>query len=110
MGSFFHHNESSRPSWSDVAYLRSNISTFPKRKVYGLIIWVGSVDRIHLVQVQSDVLMLQNRTSNDSQKIFGWIATEEVYPCNIIVPTCKHSYGYHWMMPSGKLALRGNTG
>lgn len=110
MGSFSYHNITTSKHWSNTAYLRSNMSTFPKRKVYGLIIWVGSVDRLHLVQMQSNLLTLQNRTSNDSQKIFGWIATEEVYPCNITAPPCKHRYGYHWMMPSGQMAYKGNTG
>jgi hypothetical protein len=92
MGSFSHKNDSSKQPWSNLAYLRQNVSTFPKRGVYGLIIWVGSIDRIHLSHMQSNLLTLQNKTSNDSQKIFGWIAAEDVYPCNF---RCK--YVYIWL-------------
>jgi hypothetical protein len=72
LGSFSHHNDTSKQPWSTVTYLRPNVSTFEKRSVYGLILWVGSVDRIHLSHMQSNLLTLQNRTTNDSQKLFGW--------------------------------------
>jgi hypothetical protein len=92
MGTFSHKNDTSIQSWSNVSYLRQNVSTFSKRSVYGLIIWVGSIDRIHLSHMQSNLLALQNTTSNDSQKIFGWIATEDVYPCNF-----RCIYLYIWL-------------
>jgi len=110
MGSFTHKNSTSTQPYSNVSYLRQNVSTFPKRSVYGLIIWVGSIDRIHLSHMQSNLLALQNRTTNDSQKIFGWIATEDVYPCNFSAPVCTYQLGYHWMMPSGLMGYKGNTG
>jgi hypothetical protein len=94
MGSFTHKNSTSTQPYSNVSYLRQNVSTFPKRSVYGLIIWVGSIDRIHLSHMQSNLLALQNRTTNDSQKIFGWIATEDVYPCNF---RCIYVYIYIWL-------------
>lgn len=111
MGSFFKKKpEISSPTWTNHTYLLPVSSNMEKRKVYGLIIWVGSNDRLDLVMRQTHTLGLQKATQNDSQKIFGWVATEDVYPCNISVPNCEHSYGYHWMMPSGMMHFQGHNG
>jgi hypothetical protein len=56
-------------------YLRS------KRSVYGVIIWVGSLSRIDVALNQAAVLRLQDKDIDDSKRIVGWVATEDVYPC-----------------------------
>jgi hypothetical protein len=111
MGSFFKNGLGNYSStWTNRTYLLPARSNMEKRKVYGLIIWVGSNDRLDLVLQQTHMLGLQKATQNDSQKIFGWVATEDVYPCNMSVPNCEHAYGYHWMMPSGVMRTQGHNG
>lgn len=110
--------------WSNsTSYLLPNKSIFPRRQVYGLIVWISSTSRPSLYSAQLQVLKLQNINNdilNDSQTIFGWIATEDVYPCrnasekifknNKIenkynnIRKCNFAYGYHWMLPSTQLS------
>ena len=52
-----------------------------KRTVFGVIIWVGSLSRINMALNQATVLRLQEKDIDDSKRIVGWIATEDVYPC-----------------------------
>lgn len=65
-----------------------------RRKVFGLIIWIGSLSRIDMVVQQMQVLQLQFKFYRDRKSdrippkadawdeyIAGWIATEDVYPC-----------------------------
>ena len=99
-------------------------SLFPRRKVYGLILWVGSNDRYNIrrtqlglvsplplglslthsphtpppgllphphlshrynmLRTQLESVRLQHKTVPrwvDEERIFGWAATEDVYPC-----------------------------
>ena len=53
-----------------------------RRKVYGVVIWIGSNTRIRMVRDQSAVLRLQEKGIGDSKRIVGWAATEEVYSCS----------------------------
>ena len=71
---------------------------------------LGSKQRFNLLLAQTEILRLQGSLSNDSQKIFGWIASEDEYPCRKEFPGCKSQYAYHWMMPSTKMAYDGKTG
>ena len=52
-----------------------------RRKVYGVVIWIGSNTRIRMVHDQAAVLRLQEKGIHDSKRIVGWAATEEVYSC-----------------------------
>jgi hypothetical protein len=52
-----------------------------RRKVYGVVIWIGSNTRIRMVHDQAAVLRLQVKGIHDSKRIVGWAATEEVYSC-----------------------------
>lgn len=121
LGSFSKHNSSGVHStdshslrhvkWSNSSYLLPHRSRFPRRKVYGLIIWIGSNSRLSMLLAQTEVLRLQEGSmANDSQRIFGWVATEDQYPCPTSFPGCKSQYAYHWMMPSTKMAYEGKTG
>lgn len=96
--------------WTNHSYLLPLKSSMEKRKVYGLIVWVGSTRRMDLSRHQTDMLTLQENHLNDSQKIFGWIANEDVYPCNPLDAHCPHKYGYHWMMPSTLMYYEGQKG
>jgi hypothetical protein len=53
-----------------------------RRKVYGVVIWIGSNSRIRMVHDQFEVLRLQEKGIGDSKRIVGWAATEEVYSCS----------------------------
>jgi hypothetical protein len=55
----------------------------PKRAVYGVIVWIASLTRLKLAQTQASVLRLQDRAFDDSKRIVGWVATEDVYPCYV---------------------------
>lgn len=78
-----------------------------KRKVYGLIIWVGSTSRpwLMLQQIQS----LKGQPSSDEEAIVGWMASEDQYPCRVGTTACfdqliKGQY-YHAGMPKTKMDL-----
>lgn len=55
----------------------------PKRAVYGVIVWIASLTRLKLAQTQASVLRLQDRAFDDTKRIVGWVATEDVYPCYV---------------------------
>ena len=96
--------------YSNSSYLLPHKSRFPRRKIYGLIIWIGSLSRYNMLVTQTEALRMQDSPLPDSQKIFGWIATEDSYACSKDFPGCKSPYAYHWMMPSTKMAYDGKTG
>lgn len=72
-----------------------------KRAAYGLALWVGSVGRIKLARSQASVLRLQDKSFDDSRRILGWVATEDVYTCGHARKNCKPKDGdtYHYQMP-----------
>jgi len=99
-------------NWTNTSYILPYESKFGKKKVYGLIIWIGTKVKSHLLNSQLKVLQLQNQSLPASKKVFGWAATEDSYDCRVANDTrvCSHSYGYHWMLPSTQLAFRALTG
>jgi hypothetical protein len=105
-------HSSRHTTWNNNSYLLPHKSKFERRKVYGLIIWIGTNARRNLLNSQLQVLSLQNQSLPANEKIFGWAATEDSYSCRIANDTrqCGHSYGYHWMLPSTQLASRGLSG
>jgi hypothetical protein len=81
---------------SDSAYGRSNLyleqidnttDNINRRDVFGLMIWVGSINRL-------DMSIAQNRMLHDQWQrpaedvIAGWIASEEQYSCRVGSGTC----------------------
>jgi hypothetical protein len=76
---------------SDSAYGRSNLYLEPidsntdninRRDVFGLMIWIGSINRLDMSIAQSRMLHDQwQRSSKDV--IAGWIASEEQYSCRV---------------------------
>ena len=68
-------------------HLHPEKSLFPRRKVYGLILWIGSNDRYNMLRSQMESVRLQHARSPrwaDEERIFGWAATEDVYPCKYV--------------------------
>lgn len=78
-----------------------------RRKVFGLIIWVGSTTRRSLLQSQIQVLRnMQNDTDSDSTSIVGWMATEDQYPCRLGSTLCENvspEWHYFRLMPTTTL-------
>lgn len=54
-----------------------------KRSVYGVVLWIASVSRLSVAENQLRSLSFQEkpRHGDESKRILGWIATEDVYPC-----------------------------
>jgi hypothetical protein len=74
---------------ADRYHLQPEKSLFPRRKVYGLILWIGSNDRYNMLRSQMESVRLQHAPSPrwaDEERIFGWAATEDVYPCKYVGP------------------------
>jgi hypothetical protein len=53
----------------------------PRRIVYGVVIWVTFTSKRQTANYQPAVLRLQKRNITDSDRIVGWIATEDLYSC-----------------------------
>jgi hypothetical protein len=68
-----------------VQKIPSETPSIAKRPVYGVVLWVASVSRLSVAENQLRSLSFQQkpRDGDDSKRIFGWIATEEVYPCMV---------------------------
>lgn len=52
-----------------------------RRTVYGVVIWITSASKRQIAFTQAAALRLQKRSDADSNRIVGWIATEDVYSC-----------------------------
>lgn len=107
--SFIPHKNTSNKSWTNESYLLPHKSFYPRRVVYGLIVWIGTTSKLSLAEHQYEVLRQQNQDRNDSEKIFGWIATEDQYPCRVTAPlnktvrVCPQQFAHHHMLPATKL-------
>jgi hypothetical protein len=53
----------------------------PRRIVYGVIIWVTFASKRQTAYNQPAVLRLQKRNITDSDRIVGWVATDDLYSC-----------------------------
>ena len=71
---------------SDQSILSNRI---PRRKVYGVVVWIASLSRITIALNQVSGLLIQSRGLRDTQQIVSWLATEEIYPCNFGAPPCQ---------------------
>ena len=71
---------------SDQSILSNRI---PRRKVYGVVVWIASLHRITIALNQVSGLLVQSRGLRDTQQIVSWLATEEIYPCNFGAPPCQ---------------------
>ena len=113
LGSFVHHNATGTKdvhslkhvTWTNHSYLMPLHSKFERRKVFGLVIWVGTNKKLSLLHAQTEMLGFQDPSLPDSERIFGWSATEDQYDCNRNqnAQKCPSPYAYHWMMPSSKM-------
>lgn len=52
-----------------------------KRNVYGVVIWIGSINRLDMSLSQISALQSQWNISAEDNYISGWIATDTQYPC-----------------------------
>lgn len=112
LGSFSHVNHSiiKETHWKNTSYVFPHVSKFPRLKVYGLIIWIGTNTKLWLSYQQYHVLQLQNQSLEANKMIYGWIASEDQYPCRYNGSLCDSSYFYHWMLPSTRMKYVGRTG
>ena len=53
-----------------------------RRKVFGLVIWIGSVTRLDMSRKQIEVLESQYN-SDPEHYISGWIGSDEQYSCRL---------------------------
>jgi hypothetical protein len=68
-------------------YMRE--SHFEKRRIFGLILWVGSVSRLDLIRNQAQVLFGQSKEEFEGEDgVIGWLATEHQYPCRFASTIC----------------------
>lgn len=89
----------------------------PKRRVRGLIIWIGSLTRFGLARRQIDVLKSQATPEEtegktayqvSEEQIVGWLATEEVYPCrrgSTLCDSASSHQAYFQDMPQTRLNM-----
>eukprot|EP01041_Mallomonas_annulata_P009244 gene9244-19185_t len=70
-------------------HLHSNlIQTYNnRRKILGLILWIGSESRAHTLYAQHHIF--QNETFHGENSILGWFATDLIYPCKPGTTTCR---------------------
>jgi hypothetical protein len=73
-----------------------------KRKVYGIIIWIGTTTNFPLVKKQIEVLKSETHLDPDNV-IVGWMATEEQYPCRIASTLCESKDSYNSLMPKTRM-------
>eukprot|EP01041_Mallomonas_annulata_P013043 gene13043-27527_t len=59
------------------------------RPVHCLIIWIGSIDRKHLLDAQQRILL--HEPYNGPNAIIGWGASDIEYPCRIGSTLCTHN-------------------
>ena len=81
-----------------------------KRKVFGLILWVGSRTRYSLLEDQIQVLKVQNFSNptaiSPENVIAGWLASEDQYGCRVGSTLCEEvspSLAYFNYMPNTRL-------
>jgi len=51
----------------------------PRRIVFSVVIWIGSHDKLSLIEEQSQTLSNSPFTGNNG--VLGWAATDQIYPC-----------------------------
>lgn len=69
----------------------SQTSSIARRSVYGVVLWIASVSRISVAenQIRSMSFQQKPRDGDESKRIYGWVATEDVYPCMAGSNICK---------------------
>jgi hypothetical protein len=80
----------------------------PRRKVLGLIIWIGSRTRYDLLEDQIFILKNQSFSLHSNDVIVGWMASEDQYSCRLGSSLCDNSliHGtnyYHAGMPTTRM-------
>eukprot|EP01041_Mallomonas_annulata_P011144 gene11144-23289_t len=79
-------------------------STILRRQIYGLIIWVGSASRQHIMNDQQAIL--QDSLYHSTSSIIGWSIDETIFPCRINSTQCYNSDkngNYMYSMPLTQL-------
>ena len=64
---------------TDIIQNQNLIIDIARRKVFCLVIWVGSSSKIKLISEQAYVL--RNQPFINENAVIGWAATDEIYPC-----------------------------
>lgn len=109
---------SEREFWLPPAHSRLHVDTIhyqpgyheelTRRKVRGLIIWIGSISRFSMARAQIEVLQSQSNVA-PNDRIIGWLATEEIYNCRMGTTTCttlSPSLAYYNYMPTSALNVK----
>ena len=79
-----------------------------RRKVYALLIWIGTKSNLELLHLQYSVL--NNYTYEGTSAYIGWLATEDVYDCRngtLLCSKADHRDIYLAYMPTTGLARAG---
>lgn len=72
----------SSPATQMLSPAGTTISGVSRQKVFGLVMWVGSLQKLDLLQRQAAVLTQRpNASPSKNINIVGWSATEEQYGC-----------------------------
>ena len=78
-----------------------------RRKVQGLIIWVGSKSREHIGELQRAVLSRVPREGESA--VIGWHVTEDIFPCSKGTTTCQEADHQGHFLPLMPLTLLGDS-
>jgi hypothetical protein len=82
---------STSSSSSSSSYLTKSFSTISmKRKINGMIVWIGSQEKYRLMENQHFTLL--NESFHNDSAIIGWTATDTIYSCS---PESIKCYGNH---------------
>ena len=78
--------------------LYTDYSKVSRRKVKGVVIWVGSYSNIKLIQQQA--VMLSEAPHHGTSAVVGWAATDEVYGCTKEETKCIGHNGRYKFLPN----------
>jgi hypothetical protein len=67
-------------SLSSSQHSRPLSSIFSKRKISGMVVWIGTRAKYQLMESQA--LILEKEDFHNDNAIIGWAATDDLYPCS----------------------------
>jgi hypothetical protein len=89
---------------SGAAGSATTAKAIPARKVFGLVIWIGSRSRYDLLASQIEVL--RNQSTDPNIRVMGWLASEDQYDCRVGTSLCYNANNlnaYFPLMPSTRM-------
>lgn len=79
---------SSRINSMNTSLVALDAPDIPRRRVFGLVVWISSTTRLDMARAQIEMLQSQWNVSQQDY-IAGWLASEEQYPCRHGSGKCK---------------------